>query len=60
MKPGFEDDFVPKSFEPFYQAMGRANGIAFVEVSSAGILVGGGSGLFSKLPLRPHKTLSAA
>jgi hypothetical protein len=51
---------VPKSFEPFYQAMGRANGIAFVEVSSAGILVGGGSVLLSKLPLRPPKTLSAA
>ena len=33
---------MPECFEAFNQAMGRANGVAFVEVVRAKILVGGG------------------
>ena len=33
---------MPECFEAFEQAMGRANGVAFVEVVRAEILVGGG------------------
>jgi hypothetical protein len=33
---------VPEYFEAFDQAMGRANGVAFVELVRAEILVGGG------------------
>src|ERR1700746_1463139 len=39
---GFEDDSMPECFEAFNQAMGSSNGVAFVEVVRAKILVGGG------------------
>ncbi len=38
---GFEDNSVPECFEAFNQAMGGPNGVAFVEVVRAEILVGG-------------------
>jgi hypothetical protein len=41
IEAGFEDDSVPECFEAFDQAMGRSNGVAFIEVVRAELLVCG-------------------